>query len=78
MTPPLSLNMKNPPHIRVSINYEWEFDLSSWTDLKECNTQHELNKLQDKVKWDAISSFHHLNDIAYPTATINVRKVKLD
>tara|TARA_R110002051_G_scaffold172011_1_gene242474 strand:- start:527 stop:739 length:213 start_codon:yes stop_codon:yes gene_type:complete len=69
--------MKNTPHIRVSINYEWEFDLSSWTDLKECNTQHELNKLQDKVRWDAISSFHHLNDIAYPTATIEVRKVKL-
>jgi len=70
--------MKNTPHIRVSINYAWEFSLTDWTDLKECNAEHEMNKLQKKIEWDVVSIFHHLNDVAYPTATINIRKVKLE
>tara|TARA_R110000751_G_scaffold142384_1_gene245795 strand:- start:224 stop:430 length:207 start_codon:yes stop_codon:yes gene_type:complete len=66
--------MKNTPQVKVSIKYEWEFSLKEWTSLKKFEEDYEIAQLIEKVKWDGVSIFHHLNDMVRPTTKLHIEK----
>jgi hypothetical protein len=60
--------------VRVYIKYEWDFDLSEWGEAQANKSQ--IENITKKIEWDHISIFHHLNDITYPDAVMEIKAYK--
>ena len=67
--------MKKKPNVRVVMNYAWEFSSKDWDELQSCNKESQINNIKDKIEWDPISIFHHLNDMAYPNVRMSIENI---
>jgi len=54
--------------IKVTIKYEWEFNKKEW-DEQIIHMKGLENDINIKVNYDPVSTFHHLNDLAFPQAS---------
>lgn len=59
----------------VSITYTWEFNSDEWVEAD--NHMKELeNDIHQKISYDAIDCFYHLNNICFPTSSYKIQVQK--
>jgi len=54
--------------VKVQLTYEWEFNEQEWSD-EEKHIEELKAHPQIVLGYDAVSSFHSLNDLTYPEVT---------
>lgn len=52
--------------MKVTLNYEWEFSEKEWKKHQEFLEDIKKNP-KVVLEYDVVSTFHHLNGIAYPS-----------
>lgn len=55
---------KTSPKVKVSVTYTWTFDQRDWGEAQEFIQLRE--DVVNKVDYDNINMFHHLNQICWP------------
>ncbi len=61
--------------LQVSITYTWTFSAKEWKEQEEHMEALEED-INQKLSYDPISTFHHLNNIIQPNASYRVKSTK--
>jgi hypothetical protein len=51
--------------VKVSVTYEWEFNHKEWNEFQSWVQNNQ--DIIDRVKFDVVDAFHHLNQICRPS-----------
>lgn len=63
--------MSGSQKIKIELKFTYEFNSKDWDSHAEHMDQLEED-INQKLQFDSLSTFHHLNDIVYPDSSFKV------